>query len=723
MPFTKEQRKKYDAGRRGSRNVAPRVRGTRPRYSKEHIKNQGGISQRAFCAIDSEGGSYGEEKFYTNDDDKKIYYKEHKTFLWAALQDGPQQKYAELTTKNNGGYLTSDEILEFLSELPYLLPNSIFVAYGFNYDVVQAIKDLPEEKLWELQNGMPYEQKDNKKYVKSPYYTVSYKNWKLFYIKGKKFSVTKKGEKKKTCCIFDVISFFQSSFIVACGGMPVSTEDMETIREGKAGRQSFTSDDVDYCRRYTSAELRALNIVMNELRKGAQEENLFPRAWHGPGALASRAMLNEGVRDHYWPMEQEQEKAPDYQKWAFHAYFGGHVENTKIGVANEKLYGLDIRSAYPAGLVTLPSMKNGKWIYHEKVTEEQVKTMCAFSMIHIRTLCECNINIAPLPYRMKSGMIRYPTQTNGYYFAEEARAALDYVDCPEMKRKAFEVLLLDAWEFIPDLSQPKPFEYIQRYYDKRALIDSSNSRNKILKLVINSTYGKTAQKVGMTVPKDACIWYAGATTAHTRAQLLRVVMQYPNDTIAMMTDGIVGRKPYDVPLSRKLGEWEKEEHDSAIFVRSGIYSLRNGDKYITKTRGIRTGNLSYSKDHLLNVIIPQAWERGDTEIELPYKTYVTLGQALSSKKIFPALGCWVEGTRVLDIFKLGVKRSNPKKGNFHLGLQDTFPLNTFDYDHDFMEDGVKLSWPSKPDWYLTEYGELSEEEETQDTIALVRTGG
>src|SRR5271166_2134249 len=722
MPFSKKKRKVYDAAR------AKRVRGTRPHVSKAKIAYQGGLKQRAFVAIDSEGGSFGPWQYCKTAEGEEKKFQIHRTFLWMALQDGPDQVSAELTSEK--GYLNSREILTFLADLPLKMPYSIFVAFGFNYDVVQAIVGLPEEKLWELQNGIPYRYKDSTTYRKNDKFSVFCWGFKLVYIKGKKFSIQRKGSSRSSkCVIYDVISYFQSSFIEACNGMPVDPVDMQIIREGKAGRKTFSCDDVDYCRRYTSAELRALNAIMQEVRKGAQKLGLkgkyAPRAWHGPGALSSRAMALHKVHEHYWPMRERD--APDYQLWAMRAYFGGHVENTKIGVFEGPglLFTGDIRSAYPAGHATFPSMKNGEWRYHEKVTRAQVRRMSVFSMVHIKLEVTGNVNICPLPYRRKGGGVLFPTNANGYYFAEEARAAIEYAE-----KFDEELTLLDAWEFLVDRTQPKPFAYLAQYYEDRNLYPKPDVRNTILKLIVNSTYGKTAQKVGTEVPKDACIWYAGAITANTRATIMRVAMQHHKAVIAMMTDGIVATKNLSVPVSKKLGDWETATPARAVFLRSGIYSLQSFEdkgptQPITKTRGMRVGNLGYSKHHLLWNVIPEAWARGEISLQIPYKTYVTLGVALASKSMLPALGCWIEGSRELDIRQIGPKRHLPynKTQQKHLQLCDTRPADHVDMlrflsDEDYDTREVELSAMAPPDWYLTDDGFEILGDAEQDELAL-----
>jgi hypothetical protein len=150
----KEQKKQYDASREQSRS------GGFARLSSKHGQ---------FVAIDSEGLNRG-TPFKKGD----ATMQDQRTCLWMAggVNGIPN---AELVNIETG--LSSNEILEFLVSLPRLFYNRInqhrghtpykpkFVSFGFSYDNAQIVKDFPYEKLWELQNGKPYSQRDNPNFI------------------------------------------------------------------------------------------------------------------------------------------------------------------------------------------------------------------------------------------------------------------------------------------------------------------------------------------------------------------------------------------------------------------------------------------------------------------------------------------------------------------------------------------------------------------------------
>ena len=107
----------------------------------------------------------------------------------------------------------------------------------------------------------------------------------------------------------------------------------------------------------------------------------------------------------------------------------------------------------------------------------------------------------------------------------------------------------------------------------------------VIKLVINSIYGKLAQFVGEQgkVPKTADPYYAVAITAYGRRRLCEAALVDPYSVVFFATDGILSNRPlhgFDAGLARvkiegrdviSLGDWEFANVDGGLFVGSGIY--------------------------------------------------------------------------------------------------------------------------------------------------------
>jgi hypothetical protein len=122
---------------------------------------------------------------------------------------------------------------------------------------------------------------------------------------------------------------------------------------------------------------------------------------------------------------------------------------------------------------------------------------------------------------------------------------------------------------------------------------------KVLKLILNSVYGKLAQFVGSSnkVPTCANPYYAAAITAYCRRRLIELAMVDPSAIIFFATDGIIAKRPlHHLPISIKgvkncpikrsgqrvedesagdvisLGDWEYARRDGGIFVKAGVYT-------------------------------------------------------------------------------------------------------------------------------------------------------
>ena len=75
-----------------------------------------------------------------------------------------------------------------------------------------------------------------------------------------------------------------------------------------------------------------------------------------PGAAAGALIEAKNLKAHYGPDIAASNITPQ-QDAAHHAYFGGRIELLKQGyVENVDLHCYDIASAYPAGMVDLPSL-------------------------------------------------------------------------------------------------------------------------------------------------------------------------------------------------------------------------------------------------------------------------------------------------------------------------------------------------------------------------------
>jgi hypothetical protein len=308
----------------------------------------------------------------------------------------------------------------------------------------------------------------------------------------------------------------------------------------------------------------------------------------------------------------------------------------------------------------------------------------------------------PLPIRADDGTIYFPKSGDGVYVVEEVRAMLRWVREVYAHAEASErpmIALLGALEFVP-INDAKPLETrVEHDFNERAaIINRTNKaraewesggkqgtepydvRELILKLGLNSLYGKTAQSKGARVMKSADgtqvvrppiysnMFYAAATTGGTRAMLLDPTRGDPDAVIMFATDGVCSIREcagLDIPAVKTLGTWERAERQNGVFVKSSIYSHEPESpgaerKRTTKMRGVRPMNLGegMTAEQWLIEAAPEAWAEDREALEFPYQAYKTFGAAVVSSKTWRYAGHWLAGTRRAEIQHVSLKRDS-----------------------------------------------------------------
>ena len=161
-----------------------------------------------------------------------------------------------------------------------------------------------------------------------------------------------------------------------------------------------------------------------------------------------------------------------------------------------------------------------------------------------------------------------PNIVGGRYMRDDAINALNFFDrfCVELRdfsthRGEPEMIVSEAMFYIPADETSRPLEFIRALFNWRAEIVSKNKldvRGQVIKLAINSVYGKFAQRVGQLgqPPSYGCLWYAAAITAGTRRKLMEAALNDPKAVIAFATDAVFSTcvLALDVPETKILGE-------------------------------------------------------------------------------------------------------------------------------------------------------------------------
>jgi hypothetical protein len=486
-----------------------------------------------------------------------------------------------------GKRLTTIELLTFILAHP---ADTELVGFAFEYDVSNILIDLPPDKL---------------KHVLQEAKAGKGKAWTRLYFRGhppigvmwlannylKVCQLQKKPDGQVVAkpgsvrMIQDVFAFFQSSFVVAikAAGL-MSEEEMAQIARMKAERAAFNVIDaeiMDYC----ADECRLLARLMEDFRDKVEHveqltgKKIRPRTWNGPGKMASTLFRQEEILRR----EAAEKLLPiDLRGMAQAAYYGGRFEVGRIGFIDQPCYGHDINSAYPAAAQRLPCLAHGSW---RSATADELSQRFAdpadrstfvakahFS--HPKSSAWCG-----LPFRRKNpSRLTWPRQGSGVYWSVEIRSA--------EKLNAF-IELQDGWiyEKAPGCDC-KPFGALAYLYEARRQMGKTQA-GRPLKLVVNSAYGKLAQRIG-EAPYQNFIW-AGLITAETRAQINLAIAEDPQSILMVATDGIYSTRRLSLVSGDGLGQWDMSEHPEGLFlVKPGLYwnLIDQNDQRKIKSRGL-----------------------------------------------------------------------------------------------------------------------------------------
>lgn len=508
------------------RNVGYRLRHTSP----------GSTQPMRYIGIDGEG----------------VGRAEHRYVLLAASTETGSKTWA---AENTDG-LTTVECLNLILSLPQ--HNAKIFAFSFNYDLTMMLHDLDNRSLYHLfRPELRARQVDG---FKGPI-PIEWEGYSLN-LQGSKFTVAKRGRR---VVIWDIWKFYQSKFVNALVGWKVGSAAMHArMSEMKDARSTFDRmwrEDPTRIREYCLEECRAMAELAHKLIDTHRSLDLKLTSYYGAGSSGSALLNAMAIREKLRPVPDAMHDA------VARAFFGGRFENSVIGLVNKPVYNYDISSAYPYQLTRLPCLVHGMW--EHSIRRAALET-ARNGLVRYSYRGRIHGSWAPLPFRMQCGSICYPSTGGGgwVYLNEYLWAEADYP----------EIVFNEAWIYHSDCDC-KPFEQIPKYYLDRCRL-GKEVMGLVLKLGMNSCYGKIAQSVGNPIFAN-WIW-AGLITSGCRAQLLELMnLAGRENTLMVATDGlfstvrVIPPTPQDtgtMTSGKPLGGWEEKLIKKGLFIaRPGIY--------------------------------------------------------------------------------------------------------------------------------------------------------
>lgn len=465
---------------------------------------------------------------------------------------------------------------------------SIHVIFAGGYDMVMMIHKYPTHIAERILKGQ----------------VTWYNGYRHEYFKSKYLKLS---DGTRSIILYDVFTFFSTSFVKACREyLPTEyEEDFKRIEATKLQRDTFTLESLETdVIPYWQQELKYLVELMNTLRKRLLDAGINTRQWHGPGAVASTVLRDRGIRAHMSTLP------PEVCSASQHAYYGGRFEQHQIGYHNAPVWQYDIRSAYPAAITRLPSLAGLEW----KQIGERAKTANKFNPYGIYQISYNAPHTdgirepQPLPWRDNDKSIFYPPDIHAsWYWGIE-------LETVRTCKPDATITIHDGW--IPTTHPVDfPFQWVKGMYEDRARNKRAGNPVQLAqKLALNSLYGKLAQSKGARLrdgqwqlPRYHQLEWAGWITAATRAHIFRAITLAGSSLIAVETDAVYTTKPLSgLTCSPALGDWEMDEAEAILYIQSGVYFKKVDGSWKLKSRGFEPRNQTFERWYEVMSRLPHA---------------------------------------------------------------------------------------------------------------------
>ena len=486
----------------------------------------------------------------------------------------------------------------------------------------------------------------------------------------------------RSITIWNLFRFFSKTFVASLKDWGVGTqEELATIQAMKDKRGDFQGigkEEQIYCQ----SECMLLAKLAQELIDAHKKADLKLYSYYGPGSTA-QLMLKK--------MKAKENKAeiPGAMNTPVEcAFFGGRFEHSRIG-PTYGVWGYDIASAYPFAMTQLPCFKCGVWTIIKRPSLEQIKDSAA-ACIHyelppwegLRLIRErpnhkkyvkggraAENPWGPFPFRLDDGNIVFPVVSKGgWVWKPEYLAGIE--GFPNVKAK-------EAWLYNTKCKCEKPFAVMMASYYNARLEWGKEGKGIVMKLGVNSCYGKMAQRVGK--PPFQCVVSAGIITATCRGMLLRGMAKAkdPWDIVGLATDGIqvTSELQMDDPPrtgtenkakekgKMPLGAWECKGKEDTFLIRPGMrFPMDREKKTGTAARGMGVRVL-----HENRALVLAEWERnrlGPVKIQQPYMFWGSKSCVRPTSKGMVMIREVIRGERELGSIPIGEFTKDEKYGDW-----------------------------------------------------------
>ena len=467
---------------------------------------------------------------------------------------------------NAGNYLELDDIhaqnlVKFLFSKRYQGSWNFF--YNITFDAEVILKTFGKELF---------------NYKKTRKLNFKINGYRIEYIPQKKIAI-RKGHHSSV--FFDIAQYYKTSLDQAyqnnIGKLPSWYTEIKNQR--KHFTRKFYEKYSAKVRKYCIADCNFTKELSKHWIKLFKEAfSFYPQRWISSGYLAEKVLINGKI-----PIPKFNDIPFDIQDLAWRSYYGGRFEILKRGFIGQA-YLYDINSAYPFVFANIPDITKGKWIKTKKLLDN---SLLGFFKIEAK-IPDCKY-IPPFPFKTNDKLV-FPS---GNFITYCTLAELKSCNNPDYYS------ILESYQYCDGTPSYPYKEFVEAIFSKRLrLKEEKNPLELPLKVILNSIYGKTAQRVGNKIGNLFNPVIASTITGTTRAMLYDFVQRngIEKNVVSFATDGIISTKKLNTH-SVQLGKFAFENSGNDVYVlQNGIYRF-NGK---WKKRGI--GNIGNKQIEHLDTI-------------------------------------------------------------------------------------------------------------------------
>ena len=448
-----------------------------------------------------------------------------------------------------------DDILRYLCSNRYRGKFNWF--YNIKFDFEAIVKHLSQEDLLNLYlNGH-----------------LIYNDYHISYLDRKYFGIVDKN--KNRYHFYDMFSFLDVSLNTASKTLlndnKLDIIDSSQLNINKNYWKENKNSIVEYCIKDAVLTAKLANYFW---------EMIWNKLHYAPKRPFSKGRLSEEYFLHKFYIPTINDIPKDVLKYAYNSYSGGRFEILQRGFF-PSLYSYDIKSAYPAEIANLADYSNGEWIKGNTIDYD-----ADIGFYYCLVTCYEPL-ISPFVYKYRNVLNIYP---NGRFKLYLTKKEIEFI---ESHFKNVEIEIISSWEFMIH-HEKYPFrEEIERLYEWKETEKDKNIK-LVVKIILNSLYGKTIQTVNQKTGKLFNPIWAAIITSNTRLKLLDFCYPHYDKVIAFSTDSVKSTIPLKAPENPKLGEFDLDFKGRGIYIMSDIYTFWNDSKQKNKFRGF---TLAVEKDY------------------------------------------------------------------------------------------------------------------------------